>query len=70
MASDLDPESMPNPECHILPATKYVPNSPLPLLIYRDVLPKPITTKSCQEMIESHGWTRQVSCVLSFNVLI
>ncbi|VUC34752.1 unnamed protein product [Clonostachys rosea] len=51
--------SMAPPECYYLAPTKHVPNSPLPLLVYRDVLPKPITAESCQEMVEGHGWTRQ-----------
>lgn len=48
------------PEVYYLPATKYVPNSPLPLLVYRNALPKPLTVESAQEFVESHGWTRKV----------
>lgn len=53
--------NVPAPEAYHLPPTRYVPNSPLPLLVYRDVLPKPVTVESSQKFVEQHGWDRKVS---------
>ncbi|KAH6986463.1 hypothetical protein BKA56DRAFT_613833 [Ilyonectria sp. MPI-CAGE-AT-0026] len=51
--------NVPAPEAYYLPPTRYVPNSPLPLLVYRDVLPKPVTVESSQRFVEQHGWDRK-----------
>lgn len=48
------------PEKYILPPTSYVPNSPLPVLVYRNVLPFPRTEQTVQDFIELHGWERKV----------
>lgn len=47
--------NVPAPEAYYLPPTRYVPNSPLPLLVYRDVLPKPVTVESSQRFIEQQA---------------
>lgn len=49
------------PEAYILPPTAYVPNNPMPYLVYRNVLPQPITVESAQALIEQHGWGKAVS---------
>lgn len=51
--------STPSPEVYFLPPTEYVPNSPLPLLVYRGALPQPVTAESCQAFVEKHGWSRK-----------
>lgn len=48
------------PEVHYLPPTDYVPNSPLPYLVYRNVLPMPVTEESCKAFIERNGWVKTV----------
>lgn len=47
-------------ETYTLPPTPYVPNSPLPVLVYRNALPTPVTETSTQRFIEGNGWERQV----------
>lgn len=49
-----------HPEQYILPPTPHVPNSPLPVLVYRNVLPPSLTVDSVQKFIERNGWKRQV----------
>ncbi|KAH6873427.1 hypothetical protein B0T10DRAFT_533290 [Thelonectria olida] len=56
--SNVSERILPAPEAYTLPPTEYVPNSPMPYLVYRNVLPLPVTETSCQEFIEQHGWTR------------
>ncbi|OJI97479.1 hypothetical protein ASPVEDRAFT_49477 [Aspergillus versicolor CBS 583.65] len=51
--------NIPQPEQYTLPSTAHVPNSPMPVLVYRNVLPMPRTMEVTQEFIESHGWSRQ-----------
>ncbi|KAJ4252761.1 hypothetical protein NW762_010667 [Fusarium torreyae] len=49
------------PEQYVLPATKYCPNSKMPVLVYRNVLPSPRTPETAQAWVEKHGWLKQVS---------
>lgn len=56
--------NIPQPEQYTLPSTAHVPNSPMPVLVYRNVLPMPRTMEIAQEFIESHGWSRQVGFAL------
>ncbi|KAI9871325.1 MAG: hypothetical protein M1830_003032, partial [Pleopsidium flavum] len=44
------------PETYLLPPTPHVPNSPLPVLIYRSALPMPVTASSTRAFIESNSW--------------
>ncbi|RMJ26042.1 hypothetical protein PHISP_03069 [Aspergillus sp. HF37] len=46
-------------ETYTLPPTPHVPNSPLPVLVYRNALPAPVTETSTQRFIEGNGWSRQ-----------
>lgn len=55
---------MPQPETYLIPPTAYVPNSPLPVLVYRDVLPGPRTEASVQKFIQGNGWERKVRSAL------
>jgi uncharacterized protein YjlB len=47
------------PEQHSLPPTTHVPNSRLPVLIYRSVLPSPQTPESVRTFIESNLWKQE-----------
>ncbi|KAK2473662.1 hypothetical protein H9L39_13622, partial [Fusarium oxysporum f. sp. albedinis] len=49
------------PEQYFLPPTEYCPNSKMPVLVYRNVLPSPRTIDSAQTWIEKNGWLRAVT---------
>lgn len=53
---------IPEPELYVLPPTAPAPNSPMPVLVCRDVLPTPRTKEVAREFIESpmDGPDRQV----------
>lgn len=58
-----------DPEQYPLPPTTHVPNSPLPALVYRNVLPTPHDAQSAQELCEGNGWEKRVrSCFLLSHV--
>lgn len=46
-----DPESY-----FINKPTVHVPNSPLPVLVYRTIVPPPVTAESISSLIEAHSW--------------
>ncbi|XEV01474.1 hypothetical protein FSHL1_006761 [Fusarium sambucinum] len=48
MASDL--------EVYYFEQTEFVPNSRLPLLVYRNVLPQPLSEKSAKVFLENNQW--------------
>lgn len=50
------------PEQYHLKQTLNVPNSVLPALVYRNILPRPHSAASAQTLCESNGWERRV-CV-------
>lgn len=53
------PSAIPPPEKHFLQKpTPHVPNSPLPVLIYRSILTLPTTPDSICALIESNGWLK------------
>lgn len=54
------------PEQYFIPPTKYVPNSDLPVLVYRNVLPSPYEEVSTSQFLEAHNWEKGV-CLHSFN---
>ncbi|OQV03453.1 hypothetical protein CLAIMM_08496 [Cladophialophora immunda] len=47
------------PEIHHLEPNVYAPNSRLPVLIYRDALPLPLTESTATAFLESHGWEKR-----------
>ncbi|KIW54354.1 hypothetical protein PV05_06718 [Exophiala xenobiotica] len=47
------------PEQYRIPPNEYAPNSRLPVLIYRDVLPLPLSEDSTTAFLESHGWEKR-----------
>lgn len=49
------------PEVYYLPATKYVPNNKLPVLVYRKILPEPYDEDSATEFLERNHWVKGVS---------
>lgn len=49
------------PEVYYLPATKYVPNNKLPVLVYRKILPEPCDEDTATEFLERHHWVKGVS---------
>ena len=49
------------PEVYYLQPTACAPNSPLPYLVYRNVLPQPLTEASTAEFLEASGcWKKTV----------
>lgn len=50
-----------SPEVHYCSATAMVPNSRLPVLIYRNALKEPCTEESIREQIEQNAWEHRVS---------
>jgi uncharacterized protein YjlB len=48
----------PEPEVFYLPPTRYVPNSKLPVLVYRGVLGSSPTPESIRSQIEPNKWIR------------
>ncbi|KAI1386434.1 uncharacterized protein F4822DRAFT_316371 [Hypoxylon trugodes] len=47
-----------NPETHYFEQTTLVPNSKLPVLIYRDVLPQPYSEEKTQAFLEKNQWLK------------
>ena len=45
------------PEAYHLTPTEHVPNSALPVLVYRSVLPRPYSEASAVEALEKNQWT-------------
>lgn len=51
------PSAIPSPETYFLQRpTPHVPNSPLPVLVYRSALPLNPTPESTCELIEGNNW--------------
>src|ERR1700753_2165404 len=48
-----------DPENHVLNKNKHAPNSSLPILIYRDCLPLPLSEEKVTEFLESHAWVKR-----------
>ncbi|OBR15050.1 Cupin domain protein [Colletotrichum higginsianum IMI 349063] len=46
-------------EHFVLPPTDYVPNNRLPVIVYRDVLPKPPAEESTTEFLETNKWEKK-----------
>ncbi|KAH8891441.1 hypothetical protein GQ53DRAFT_686983 [Thozetella sp. PMI_491] len=46
-------------ECFTLASTAYVPNNILPVIVYRDVLPKPHCEETTSEFLEAHEWEKK-----------
>ncbi|KIV77169.1 hypothetical protein PV11_08992 [Exophiala sideris] len=44
------------PETYYLKPNRHAPNSDLPVLIYRDCLPLPLSEGNAKEFLESHAW--------------
>ncbi|KAJ3545676.1 hypothetical protein NM208_g2399 [Fusarium decemcellulare] len=48
----------PTPEVYHFAQTRSVPNSKLPVLVYRDVLPRPHNEKTIEEFLERNQWLK------------
>lgn len=59
------PEARVQPEAYYLQKGTYVPNNRLPALVYRDVLPRPLSRESTKRLCENNHWERRVSCLAS-----
>lgn len=44
------------PEVYHCGQTPFVPNSKLPILVYRDVLPKPFSEEATKQFLEKNEW--------------
>lgn len=49
------------PDQFILQPTEHSPNSPLPILLYRNVLPQPYTEATTTKFLEANDWEKRVS---------
>lgn len=47
------------PEQHTIKPNKHAPNSDLPILIYRDVLPLPLSEEKTTTFLEANEWTKK-----------
>jgi uncharacterized protein YjlB len=47
-------------ECYLVPRTEDAPNSRLPILVYRDVLPHPRTEETATQFLTTHHWEKRV----------
>jgi uncharacterized protein YjlB len=48
-----------HPETHLIPPNKHSPNSIFPVLIYRDVLPLPLSKDKTTSFLEANEWVKQ-----------
>lgn len=54
------------PEEYYLKPTPYVPNSDLPVLVYRNVLPSPHDEDSATDFLEANSWEKRVPNSIPF----
>ncbi|KAH8592342.1 hypothetical protein B0O99DRAFT_630326 [Bisporella sp. PMI_857] len=47
------------PETYYIEPTEYAPNNPMPVLVYRAVLPKPITEENASTFLEANNWEKR-----------
>ena len=59
MATNSQTSRIVQPETYTLQPTKFVPNSNLPVLVYRQVLPTPADVESTVQFLESHMWEKR-----------
>jgi hypothetical protein len=57
------------PDQFILQPTPYSPNSSLPVLLYRNVLPDPCTEESATAFLTANAWEKRVSFVYLYRTL-
>lgn len=50
----------PHPEVYYLERGELVPNNDVPALVYRNVLPMPISPESAQALCEGNHWEKRV----------
>lgn len=48
-----------SPETYRLSPNKHAPNNVFPVLVYRQVLPQPITEESATTFLEKNAWTKK-----------
>lgn len=48
------------PEAYYLERGDLVPNNDVPALVYRDVLPKPVSPEPAQALCERNHWEKRV----------
>lgn len=49
------------PEAYYLTKSHFVPNNPLPALVYHNALPQPLSRESAQVLCEGNHWEKRVS---------
>jgi uncharacterized protein YjlB len=47
------------PETRYLKPNKHAPNSDMPVLVYRQCLPLPLSEEKVTEFLESHAWVKK-----------
>jgi hypothetical protein len=53
------------PEQYYIPTTPHCPNSELPVLVYRNILPSPPDEPTVSEFLQKHEWEKKVCTHLS-----
>ena len=51
---------VPQPEAYYIAKGELVPNNPLPALVYRNVLPSPVSAEAAQSLCEGNHWEKRV----------
>lgn len=49
------------PEAYYLEKSDFVPNNRVPALVYRNVLPRPLSRESAKVLCEGNHWEKRVS---------
>lgn len=65
--------AIPQVEKFYLQPTVHSPNSPLPVLLYRAILPQPYTEESTSDFLQAHDWEKRVSsraCNWDFSLIL
>lgn len=55
-------------ESFVLPSTAYVPNNKLPVIVYRDVLPRPHSELSATDFLQANKWEKKVTPLASSEI--
>lgn len=57
----------PTPEVYYCSQTSFVPNSRLPVLLYRNVLPRPLSEETAKQCLEQNQWLHGVQSPTPLN---
>lgn len=60
----------PSVECYLLAPTNDVPNSQLPVILYRDVLPEPRNEETTTKFLTAYGWEKRVQDIYLCEIVL